>query len=124
MIGMTQEHQRELGGHVNANAEVGVTCYTCHRGQPVPSEIWFRVGTTVEYMEGWGGGAEPRDARSAIYTSLPLRRLADYLVDCGRIGVHDLEAACGRASGKTADPPGRSRAYLRADELLRPTRWA
>jgi photosynthetic reaction center cytochrome c subunit len=23
-------------------AETGVTCYTCHRGQPVPSNIWFK----------------------------------------------------------------------------------
>ncbi len=34
--------------HVNASWQNhvggagGVTCYTCHRGQPVPSEVWFR----------------------------------------------------------------------------------
>ena len=32
--------------HVNSGwkthvAETGVTCYTCHRGQPVPAQIWF-----------------------------------------------------------------------------------
>jgi photosynthetic reaction center cytochrome c subunit len=32
--------------HINADwkqhvAATGVTCYTCHRGQPVPSQIWF-----------------------------------------------------------------------------------
>jgi photosynthetic reaction center cytochrome c subunit len=32
--------------HINADwkthvAETGVTCYTCHRGQPVPAAIWF-----------------------------------------------------------------------------------
>jgi photosynthetic reaction center cytochrome c subunit len=32
--------------HVNTDwkqhvAETGVTCYTCHRGQPVPTNIWF-----------------------------------------------------------------------------------
>ena len=32
--------------HINATwkthvAETGVTCYTCHRGKPVPANIWF-----------------------------------------------------------------------------------
>ena len=32
--------------HINADwkrhvAATGVTCYTCHRGQPVPANIWF-----------------------------------------------------------------------------------
>jgi photosynthetic reaction center cytochrome c subunit len=33
------EHQRELGRACSAaqRKEVGVTCYTCHRGQPVPN---------------------------------------------------------------------------------------
>jgi len=36
----------EMTQHINSNwkthvAETGVTCYTCHRGEPVPKEIWF-----------------------------------------------------------------------------------
>ena len=38
MLQMTQYINTEWKPHV---AETGVTCYTCHRGQPVPSAIWF-----------------------------------------------------------------------------------
>jgi photosynthetic reaction center cytochrome c subunit len=33
MIEMTQNINQNWAAHVQANAEVGVTCYTCHRGQ-------------------------------------------------------------------------------------------
>ena len=38
MIQMTRHINSDWKNHV---AETGVTCYTCHRGQPVPSQIWF-----------------------------------------------------------------------------------
>ncbi|MGQ0700945.1 MAG: photosynthetic reaction center cytochrome PufC [Panacagrimonas sp.] len=38
MIQMTQHVNATWKPHV---ADTGVTCYTCHRGQPVPAEIWF-----------------------------------------------------------------------------------
>lgn len=38
MIQMVQHVNSGWKSHV---AETGVTCYTCHRGQPVPAQIWF-----------------------------------------------------------------------------------
>ena len=38
MIQMVQHINSGWKSHV---AETGVTCYTCHRGQPVPANIWF-----------------------------------------------------------------------------------
>ena len=38
MLQMTQHINADWKTHV---AETGVTCYTCHRGQPVPANIWF-----------------------------------------------------------------------------------
>jgi photosynthetic reaction center cytochrome c subunit len=38
---MIQMVQRVNSGWKNHVAETGVTCYTCHRGQPVPAKIWF-----------------------------------------------------------------------------------
>jgi len=38
MIQMVQHINTGWKSHV---AETGVTCYTCHRGQPVPANIWF-----------------------------------------------------------------------------------
>lgn len=37
----------EMTRHINSGwkphvAETGVTCFTCHRGQPVPANVWFR----------------------------------------------------------------------------------
>lgn len=38
MLQMTQHVNGQYTGHV---AQTGVTCYTCHRGQPVPQYLWF-----------------------------------------------------------------------------------
>jgi len=39
MLKMTRHINEEAKQHVGAT---GVTCYTCHRGQPVPANIWFK----------------------------------------------------------------------------------
>ena len=38
MIQMTREINTQWKPHV---AEVGVVCWTCHRGEPVPANIWY-----------------------------------------------------------------------------------
>jgi photosynthetic reaction center cytochrome c subunit len=38
MLQMTRHINKDWQAHV---AQTGVTCYTCHRGQPVPANIWF-----------------------------------------------------------------------------------
>jgi photosynthetic reaction center cytochrome c subunit len=38
MLQMTIAVNTSYKDHVGA---VGVTCYTCHRGQPMPSQVWF-----------------------------------------------------------------------------------
>ena len=59
MISMTQNINENWDGHVNANKEVGVTCFTCHRGQPVPSDIWFKITPVTKATAGLGIGPEP-----------------------------------------------------------------
>jgi photosynthetic reaction center cytochrome c subunit len=39
MLQMTMHINGDWKNHV---ADTGVTCYTCHRGQPVPANIWFK----------------------------------------------------------------------------------
>jgi photosynthetic reaction center cytochrome c subunit len=39
MLKMTRHINKDWQAHVGAT---GVTCYTCHRGQPVPANIWFK----------------------------------------------------------------------------------
>ncbi len=91
MIQMTQNINESWAGHVNANAEVGVNCYTCHRGQNVPSEIWFRLAPLGDTMEGWGA-VQNRVTVQSQYTSLPSDALETYLLDDQQIGVHDYES--------------------------------
>jgi len=73
MLQMTQHINATYTGHV---AQTGVTCYTCHRGQPVPQNIWFytdRYQPLRHYLDRTdirvqGGAALPADAdnRSSI----------------------------------------------------------
>jgi photosynthetic reaction center cytochrome c subunit len=39
MLQMTRDINSQWTQHV---AQTGVTCYTCHRGQPIPSAVWFK----------------------------------------------------------------------------------
>ncbi|KIT14899.1 photosynthetic reaction center cytochrome PufC [Jannaschia aquimarina] len=103
MIQMTQVINEEWDAHVNYNAQVGVNCYTCHRGQNVPSEIWFRIDPTVEVMEGWGGVQNLVTPQSQ-FTSLPSDALYRYLYEDNRITVHDLASRVGDVPSDPMSP--------------------
>ena len=103
MIEMTQNINEFWGGHVNANAEVGVTCYTCHRGQPVPNNIWFEVSPVNENAGGWSAN-QNRVTMVSNSTSLPSDYLETYLLlnedgQYNRIGVHDLASRVQQMDG-------------------------
>ena len=106
MIEMTQNINENWDGHVNANETVGVTCYTCHRGEPVPSEIWFKI-TPVNNPTAAQGWAQNQNRVTSISqsTSLPSDALETYLLDYGVIGVHDLESRVEGIPGQD-DYPG------------------
>jgi photosynthetic reaction center cytochrome c subunit len=89
MIQMTQNLNEGWAGHVNANQEVGVNCYTCHRGENVPSDIWFRITPVNEAAEGWAA-VQNRVTMQSQYTSLPSDALETYLLEDEPIGVHDF----------------------------------
>lgn len=100
MIQMTQNLNENWGGHVNANGEVGVNCYSCHRGMNVPSDIWFRIAPVTEATSGWAA-VQNRVTMQSQYTSLPSDALEKYLLDGERINVHNLES---RVAENPADP--------------------
>lgn len=104
MITMTQNINENWDGHVNANKEVGVTCFTCHRGQPVPSDIWFKATPVVKAAEGWAA-VQNRVTPLSSFTSLPSDALETFLLDYGTISVHDLESRVAGIPGKD-DYPG------------------
>jgi photosynthetic reaction center cytochrome c subunit len=67
----------EMTRHINADwqkhvGETGVTCFTCHRGQPVPNNVWFSdPGPTAS--QGAAGNHAGQNAPTAAVglTSLP-----------------------------------------------------
>jgi len=79
MIQMTQNINENWEAHVQVNAEVGVTCYTCHRGQPVPNNVWFRVSPVNEDMAGWSAN-QNRITMVSNFTSLPSDYLETFLL--------------------------------------------
>uniref|UniRef100_UPI004069926B Photosynthetic reaction center cytochrome c subunit n=1 Tax=Dinoroseobacter shibae (strain DSM 16493 / NCIMB 14021 / DFL 12) TaxID=398580 RepID=UPI004069926B len=91
MIQMNQTINEEWAGHVYANAEVGVTCFTCHRGQAVPSEVWYRIDPVTENTSGWAS-VQNRATSLSQFTSLPSDALYQYLLNYEQIAVHDLES--------------------------------
>jgi photosynthetic reaction center cytochrome c subunit len=100
MIQMTQALNEDWGGHTLANVGAGVNCYTCHRGEHVPSDIWFRIDPTLDATEGWSA-VQNRVTLQSQWTSLPSDALYRLLYEDGQINVHDLES---RVAGSPPDP--------------------
>lgn len=60
MLRMVRHINADWKGHVG---EAGVTCWSCHRGQPVPAEVWFTrpaqpTFSHAEQQENWNEAAE------------------------------------------------------------------
>lgn len=87
MIQMTQNINESYPDHVG---EAGVNCYSCHRGQPVPSGVWFNINPVNEAASGWSA-VQNRATATSQSTSLPSDALEKYLADYNAIRVHDLE---------------------------------
>jgi photosynthetic reaction center cytochrome c subunit len=105
MIEMTQNINQNWAAHVQANAEVGVTCYTCHRGNPVPNNVWFEVSPVNSNVAGWSAN-QNRVTMVSNFTSLPSDYLETYLLadedgNYAAVNVHDLES---RVQQQPGDP--------------------
>ena len=77
MFEMTKHINKDWSNHVG---ETGVTCYTCHRGQPVPPEVWYK-NPGGNRAAGWttDGGGHNTPAPAAGYTSLPYDPFSELL---------------------------------------------
>jgi len=64
MLQMTRAINSQHKSHV---AETGVTCYTCHRGQPVPANVW----ATNPGPKQAGGMAASRDGQNLAGQPIP-----------------------------------------------------
>ncbi|MGC4394562.1 photosynthetic reaction center cytochrome PufC [Hydrogenophaga sp. T2] len=94
MLQMTQDINANWKSHV---AETGVTCYTCHRGQPVPAQVWFTPPADKQAARMAGSSAgQNQPAPQVGLASLPGDALSPYLLQQQPI----------RVAGTTALPHG------------------
>jgi photosynthetic reaction center cytochrome c subunit len=94
MIQMNQSINGNWGDHVKTT---GVTCYTCHRGNNIPQNVWFNpVEKKGGNMLGNANGQNDPLATNG-YSSLPNQPFASYFV---------AGAGPARIIGDTALPTG------------------
>ena len=107
MIQMTQKVNQDWKGHV---AETGVTCYTCHRGNNIPTQVWTapKYRKYASSLLGDLAGQNIATVQSGL-SSLPFDPFTPYLKDAKEIRVNGNEAMAGigananRASLKQAE---------------------
>lgn len=69
MVEMTQHINTDWKSHVS---QTGVTCYTCHRGNPVPKDIWFTADNEPKGANFIGDTAgQNKAAKTVGLSSLP-----------------------------------------------------
>jgi photosynthetic reaction center cytochrome c subunit len=77
MLQMVRDINQNWKPHV---AATGVTCYTCHRGNPVPANIWFKdPGQSHPSMMAGNRAGQNAPAPSVGLTSLPLDPFSTFL---------------------------------------------
>jgi len=78
MIQMTQHINSNYKTHVK---ETGVTCYTCHRGNNIPQNVWFKdVPQNVSGPALGNRNGQNAPAASVGYASLPYEPFSQYLL--------------------------------------------
>ncbi len=94
MLQMTHKINADYKTHV---AETGVTCYTCHRGNNIPQNVWFTAKPEARSGGMLGDRAGQNTVSvAAAYASLPEDPFTPYF----------LEARDIRVQGETALPTG------------------
>ena len=90
MLQMTQHINGDWRAHVG---NTGVTCYTCHRGNNVPSEIWFQSPEAQKAMALLGNLAgQNAPAQQVNFSSLPNDAFTPFLKEDKPIRVIGLTA--------------------------------
>ena len=96
MIEMTQKVNQDWKTHV---ADTGVTCYTCHRGNNVPTQVWNAPKDRTYANSLLGNLAGQNIAtKEAGLSSLPFDPFTPFLKDALPIRVNGNEAMAGVGS--------------------------
>jgi photosynthetic reaction center cytochrome c subunit len=103
MVEMTRYINTDWKSHV---ADTGVTCFTCHRGQPVPQAVWFKSAEQPygsNFMGDKAGQNHP--APLVNLSSLPNDPFTPFLLEAKEI----------RIGGTTALPSGNRQSIKQAE---------
>ncbi|MDX2258560.1 MAG: photosynthetic reaction center cytochrome PufC [Hyphomicrobiaceae bacterium] len=89
----------QMNYHINEKwqnhvGQTGVTCYTCHRGKPVPDNIWFNEPASRQSTRALGNdnGQNRAGVEVAAYSSLPYDPLTPFIEKDAEIRVIGKEA--------------------------------
>jgi photosynthetic reaction center cytochrome c subunit len=90
MLAMVRDINSNWQAHVGST---GVTCYTCHRGQPVPAQVWF-AAAPVARPQGMLGDRAGQNAPSPVVglSSLPNDPFSSFLLEARSIRVGSATA--------------------------------
>jgi photosynthetic reaction center cytochrome c subunit len=90
MLQMTQTINNDWQKHVG---KVGVTCYTCHRGEPVPKEVWFKP-LMPKHANNFAGdrAGQNEPAQTVGLSSLPVDPYTPFLLEADPIRVQGDKA--------------------------------
>ena len=103
MLEMTRTINTQWKTHV---AATGVTCYTCHRGNAVPTAVWFRSPETPYGSNFMGDKAGQNSPEPVVdLSSLPNDPFTPFL-----LGNQDI-----RVGGTTALPSGNRQSIKQAE---------
>ncbi|MBY0338635.1 MAG: photosynthetic reaction center cytochrome c subunit [Acetobacteraceae bacterium] len=85
MLQMVQTINTTYANHIQ---DVGVTCYTCHRGQAVPAQVWAQRPANAEGSRNWQvAGEQNRPIAATAYSTLPSDPFTPYLLRNEQIRV-------------------------------------
>jgi photosynthetic reaction center cytochrome c subunit len=100
MLQMTQRLNGQWQRHVGTT---GVTCHTCHRGQPVPLQLWFTPPPLPSPGPGPGDTTGQNKAAPQVgLTSLPGDPFSGFLLKSSNIRVAGTQALPPAASASAA----------------------
>lgn len=90
MLQMTMHINGDWKNHV---ADTGVTCYTCHRGQPVPANIWFKNDGPPTVTGADGDRTDQNWPIAAVgHSSLPFDPFTPFLDNSDEVRVVSASA--------------------------------
>ncbi len=84
MINMTRTINQDWQSHVKAT---GVTCWTCHRGQPVPANVWVEAAPPRSRGLLQTQGRQNMPMASVAWATLPYDPFTPYLAGAENIRV-------------------------------------